>query len=53
MKHPGNSSNAKLNGEWGKHVRSFWKKLTAKKRRAAGKKIINADAPTLESWDGL
>jgi hypothetical protein len=40
MKHPGNSENSKLNGEWAKHVRSVWKKLTAKKRRAAGKKII-------------
>lgn len=40
MKHPGNAANSKLNGEWAKHVRSFWKKLTAKKRRAAGKKII-------------
>jgi hypothetical protein len=31
-------SNAVLNGEWGKHVSRAWKKLTNKKRRAAGKK---------------
>ena len=40
MKHPGNSKNAKLNGEWGKHVRGKMKRFTSKLRRANDKRII-------------
>ena len=36
----GNAANAKLNGEWGKHVKKDWKRLTSKLRRAQGKRII-------------
>ena len=34
------AANAKLNGEWGRHVTRFEKRHTAKKRRAQGKKEI-------------
>jgi hypothetical protein len=36
----GNKSNALLNGEWGKHVRKWWKKYTSKARRRIDKSII-------------
>ena len=32
------AANAKLNGEWGKHVDRAWKKRTNKLRRRQGKK---------------
>lgn len=40
MNKVGNKENASLNGEWGKHVSKYWKRKTAKKRRAVGKKEI-------------
>lgn len=36
----GNKQNAFLNGEWAVHVRRWFKKHTAKKRRAVDKKEI-------------
>ncbi len=36
-----NAANAKLNGEYAKHVRKKWKRTTAHIRRAADKKAVN------------
>ena len=36
----GSAENAKLNGEYGKHVRPWMKKKTSGKRRKVGKKQI-------------
>jgi hypothetical protein len=33
-------ANAALNGEWGKHITKFEKRLTSKKRRKVSKKEI-------------
>lgn len=44
----GNSENAKLNGEWGKHVRADGKKITSGKRRMANKEIIREELNNLE-----
>lgn len=40
MAQVGNKQNSFLNGEWAKHVRRAWKKLTSGKRRINDKKII-------------
>jgi hypothetical protein len=40
MAQVGNAANCKLNGEWGKHVRGKWKKLTSKLRRILDKKVV-------------
>jgi len=37
----GNKQNSFLNGEWARHVRGLYKKLTSKKRRNVSKRIIN------------
>jgi hypothetical protein len=37
----GNKENAALNGEWGKHVCPALKRLTAKRRRRAGRKVVS------------
>lgn len=39
----GHAQNSKLNGEWGKHVRKFWKKLTSRKRRLRDRQIIREE----------
>lgn len=36
----GSAPNSKLNGEWAKHVRGQWKRLTSRLRRNEAKKII-------------
>ena len=36
----GNKQNSYLNGEWAAHVRKYFKKVTASKRRLLDKKII-------------
>jgi len=36
----GNAENAKLNSEWGKHVKKRYSRLTSKLRRINDKKII-------------
>lgn len=36
----GNKQNSFLNGEWARHVRRGWKKLTSKIRRHYGKEEI-------------
>lgn len=38
------AANAKLNGEWGAHVKPHTKRLTAKLRRQAGKAEVKAQA---------
>lgn len=40
MKHVGNAANAKLNGEWGKHVRGKYKRFTSKLRRLRDKELV-------------
>lgn len=40
---PGNSENSKLNREWGKHIRRFWKRFTSGKRRSMDKIIIREE----------
>jgi hypothetical protein len=37
----GNKLNSKLNREWAKHVRKWFKRITSHKRRKQGKKIVN------------
>ena len=37
----GNKENAALNGEWGKHVNPYLKRLTAKRRRRQGRKAVS------------
>lgn len=39
----GNKQNSILNGEWAKHVRGTWKKLTSRLRRIESKKIIKQE----------
>jgi len=34
------AANAKLNGEWGGHVKKWMKKITSGRRRAQDKRII-------------
>lgn len=36
----GNKQNCYLNGEWGKHVKKFTKRYTARARRQIGKEEI-------------
>lgn len=36
----GNKQNSILNGEWAKHVRGKWKKITSSIRRSKQKQII-------------
>lgn len=36
----GHKDNSFLNGEWCKHVKRAWKKVTSGKRRSRDKKII-------------
>jgi len=43
MSNVGNKANSFLNGEWAKHVRGKWKKLTSKLRRNKDKQIIKQD----------
>lgn len=40
MTQVGNKQNSILNGEWGKHVRWWYKRHTAGRRREEGKQII-------------
>lgn len=40
MAQVGNKANSALNGEWAKHVRGKQKRLTARMRRQASKKVI-------------
>ncbi len=37
---PGNAANSKLNGEWARHVRPFFKRITSGIRRLDGKASI-------------
>lgn len=46
---PGNKANSCINGEWAKHVRWWYKRYTARKRRAIGKKIIKNELTLLSS----
>jgi hypothetical protein len=39
----GNKQNSFLNGEWGTHVKSVFKKHTSKIRRTLGKKEISKE----------
>lgn len=39
----GNKQNSYLNGEWAKHVRKDWKRITSHIRRMLNKKIIRQD----------
>lgn len=40
---PGHSQNSKLNGEWGKHVDPWMKKVTSGKRRCEDREIIREE----------
>lgn len=44
---PGNKANSCINGEWAKHVRRDFKKITSGKRRMIGKKIIRDELKLL------
>lgn len=39
----GHKANSQLNGEWGKHVRKWMKKITSGKRRHHDKEIIREE----------
>lgn len=43
----GNKQNSFLNGEWAKHVRMYYKRLTAHRRRAFGKLTIGKELKEL------
>ena len=47
----GNKQNAKLNGEWGKHVRGWAKRFTAKCRRNESKRIILSESSDSQTTD--
>lgn len=44
----GNKQNAFLNGEWGKHVKSYYKRYTSSARRMLDKKIIRKELFLIE-----
>jgi hypothetical protein len=37
---PGNKQNALINGEWGRHVRRFWKRQTSGRRRTRKRTLL-------------
>lgn len=39
----GHKANAALNGEWGKHVKKWMKKVTSSRRRSEDKVIIREE----------
>lgn len=47
----GNAANAKINGEWGKHVKSWMKRMTAGIRRQEGKEEIKSRMTDYEMMD--
>jgi hypothetical protein len=46
---PGHAANSKLNGEWGAHVRAWYKKYTSGKRRMLDKRIIREELSMLKA----
>lgn len=39
----GNAENAKINGEWGAHIKAWFKRVTSGKRRMQDKLIIRKE----------
>jgi hypothetical protein len=44
----GHAANAKLNGEWGSHVKKWMKKITSGRRRAQDKRVIREEIRALQ-----